>query len=222
MMPLLTMEGLDGSGKSTQVQLLLQFLTRKGIPYVYTREPGGTPIAEQIRTTLLSRRNLDMSLMTEALLFAAARAENVEKVIRPALSEGKLVVCDRYVDSSLAYQGYAGGLPVEVIRSINEAATGGLWPDMTLLFDLPVEEARSRQIASRVGDRIEARELDFHQKVRDGYRQLAAQEPHRFVIINAARPAEAVHADVITAVLRLLSRKGGFADREMATEAQVR
>lgn len=192
----ITLEGIDGSGKSTQIQLLLDFLDKKGIPYVYTREPGGTPMAEQIRRMILSAENREMEAITEVLLFAAARAENVAKVIRPALAAGKHVICDRYIDSSLVYQGGAGKVPEDVVFQINRLATGDLMPDLTILYDLPAEAAlvrRVRRQAQKADDRIEAKGLAFQQKVREGYLALAERFPQRFVCIDATQSVEAMH-----------------------------
>lgn len=202
----ISFEGVDGSGKSTQIRLLLQYLDEQSVPYVFTREPGGTPIAEQIRRVLLDPANRGMSVITEALLFAAARAEHVSRTIRPALEEGKVVICDRFVDSSLVYQGVAGGLPVEFLMQINEMATGALRPHRTIVLDLAPEVALARRTGEEA-DRIERQSREYHQLVREGYLDLARAEPRRVKVVDASRSVEEVQKDVRRLVEEVLPRR---------------
>lgn len=202
----ITFEGVDGSGKSTQLRLLLQYLSVRGVPHLFTREPGGTPIAEQIREVLLSPRNRGMSVITEALLFAAGRAEHVSRTIRPALQEGKVVICDRYVDSSLVYQGVAGGLPLEFLEHINQMATGALRPHRTIVLDLAPEVAIARRTATGV-DRIEEKDIEYHELVRQGYLDLARAEPRRVRVVDASRSVDEVQAEIRALVDEVLPRR---------------
>ena len=213
---LIAFEGVEGAGKSTQLELLRQALEgrrggpgdRRGGPpvgrareVVVTREPGGTPAGERIRALLLDPQ-VDLDPRAEALLFAAARAELVERVIRPALERGALVLCDRYLDSSLAYQGGARGLGQGPVEQVNRFATGGLLPDLVVLLDLdPADGLRRR---SRDPDRIEAQDLDFHRRVRQAFLDLAAADPERFTVVDATAPVPEVAARVAAAVLALL------------------
>jgi dTMP kinase len=198
---LIAFEGVEGAGKSTQLELLRQELEKLGYQVTTTREPGGTPAGERIRSILLDRGST-LDARTEALLFAAARAQLVEQVIRPALERGETVLCDRYLDSSLAYQGAARGLGQERVIEINRFATGGLLPDLVVLLRLDPAEGLARVRAGR--DRIEGLDLDFHRKVARGFLDLAEAEPDRFAVVGAASPPEAVAAEVRAAVLSLL------------------
>lgn len=196
----LTLEGIDFSGKSTQARMLVDALSRERA-VCFLREPGGTPISERIRAILLDRKNLELTDRAELLLFSASRAQLVASVIRPALGRGEIVICDRYYDSTTAYQGSGRGLPMDAVRAINTFATGGLAPDLTLFIDIPVEEIERRRVAAGKGfDRMEAAGWEFFEKVRKGYCDLVAAEPGRFVRIDGTRPPDDVHADVITAV----------------------
>ncbi len=201
----ITFEGPEGSGKSTQARWLAEFLEQQGYAVVLTREPGGTPIGDQIRQILLNRANHAMHSRTEVLLFQASRAQHVEELICPALKAGKIVICDRYADSTLAYQGYGRGEDVGELRRLIEYATGGLWPDLTLWLDLPVEAGLAR-IAPDRRNRLDAEALAFHRKVHAGYAHLAAAEPHRWVRVAADRPREEVRAAVRAAVLARLQQ----------------
>lgn len=198
-------EGVDGAGKSTQLKLLFQYLSERGIEYIFTREPGGTPLAEQVRNLVLSPEYQDVSVVTEAFLFAAGRADHVQRVIRPALAEKKVVISDRFVDASIVYQGYAGGLPVEFVTQINEMATGSLKPHRTIVLDLPWELARERMGPDR--DRIEQKAQWFHEQVREGYRELAAAEPRRIKLVDASGTPEQVHEQVRRLVDEILPRR---------------
>ena len=204
----ITFEGVDGSGKSTQLRLLLQYLEERGVPVFFTREPGGTPIAEQIREILLSPRNRGMSLITEALLFAASRAEHVSRTIRPALEAGKVVICDRFVDSSIVYQGFAGGLPLDFVEQINQMATGALRPHRTIVLDLAPEVALARLKAGGM-DRIEEKSLAYHRQVREGYLEIARAEPRRVKIVDASRGVDEVQAEIRALVDEVLPRRFG-------------
>ncbi len=196
----LTLEGIDFSGKSTQAKLLVDALSRERA-VCFLREPGGTPISERIRSILLDKKNLELTDRAELLLFSASRAQLVTGVIRPALARGEIVICDRYYDSTTAYQGAGRGLPMDAVRTINAFATGGLVPDLTLFIDIPVEEIERRRAAAGKGfDRMEAAGREFFQRVRDGYIALAASEPDRFVRIDGTRNPEEVHAGVVAAV----------------------
>src|SRR5215218_9385839 len=187
---LIAFEGVEGAGKSTQLELLRRALEDRSREVVVTREPGGAPAGERIRALLLDPR-VELHPRAEALLFAAARAELVENVIRPALERGAVVLCDRYLDSSLAYQGEARGLGRGPVEDMNRFATGGLLPDLVVLLDLDP-------------DRIEAQDLDFHRRVRDAFRDLAAADPKRFAVVAAAAPVPEVAAQVRAAVLPVL------------------
>lgn len=197
----ITFEGIDGCGKTTQARLLVQVLQARGRPVVHTREPGGTPLGEGIRSLFLHPGGHELSAPTEILLMAADRADHVESLLRPALARGEVVVCERYVDSSLAYQGYgreADAATIQRIREINAFATGGLVPDITFLLDVAPQLARQRQ--SQEPDRIEARAMAFHQRVRQGYLCIAREEPHRVVVIDASPSPERVHEKIVEAL----------------------
>lgn len=195
----ITFEGIDGSGKSTQAQMLAARLETLGVPTLITREPGGTVLAEKIRALLLFAEE-ELAPGTEVLLYAAARAQHVSTVIRPGLARGAVVICERFTDSSLAYQGFASGNDPELIRKINTFATGGLEPDLTFLLDVEPEEGWHR-VQERSGgngtDRIEARGRTFQEKVRQGYLRLAAAEAERFCLIKGSgRTKEELHQQI--------------------------
>lgn len=192
----ITLEGPDGAGKSTQLRLLANHLGELGIPYITTREPGGTSISDKIRTILLDPQNSSMVPKTEALLYAASRAQHVAEVIRPAIERGEIVICDRYIDASTAYQAVGLGISAAIIRRWNEEATDGLWPDRTFLIDLPPKEGLSRIKSRGSLDRIEGRDLAYHQKVRDTFLQLAASEPSRFVVLDGTETIEELAARI--------------------------
>jgi dTMP kinase len=192
----ITFEGPDGCGKTTQVKLLAAHLGKQSYDVLQTREPGGTDISDQIRHVVHNLENTTMHPRTEALLYAASRAQHVEQVIRPHLMRGGLVLCDRYADSSLAYQGYGHQLDLEMIHQLVAIATGDLKPNLTLYFDIdPQEGLRRREAAVREGaewNRLDDYALDFHRRVREGYQKLIAQEPERWVVLDAAKPVEEV------------------------------
>ena len=200
------MEGPEGSGKSTQARILIQRLAERGIEAIYTREPGGTALGEAIRNILQHNQAGESPCeRAELLLFEASRNQLVEKVIRPNLEKGIWVICDRFMDSTTAYQGYGRGLPVEEIQSINRFTVNGLSPDLTLLLDLDVatgfERIAQRYLArGESADRFEQEERSFHERVRAGYLELAGQAPERFRIINAAQQSDTVASDIWNAV----------------------
>jgi dTMP kinase len=189
---LVTFEGVDGSGKSTQAELLQEWLQKEGREVVTTREPGGTPLGERLRELLLDGEAI--APWTEAALFAAARAELVDRVIGPALADGSVVVCDRYLDSSLAYQGIGRGLGVERVLAFNVEAIRGILPDLTFLLLVDVDEARKRSASAR--DRIEREGVAFLSLVENGYRQLAGLFPQRIVTVDAGRPVHDIAKEV--------------------------
>ena len=200
---LIAFEGVEGAGKSTQLDLLRCELERRGHEVVVTREPGGTPAGERVREVLLDP-GVELHPRAEALLFAAARAQLVEQVIRPALERGVVVLCDRYLDSSLAYQGSGRGLGRAPVEEVNRFATGGLLPDLVVLLDLDPADGLARR-AGRP-DRIEGQDLAFHRRVREAFRDLAAADPKRFAVVDAAAPVAEVADQVQAAVLALLER----------------
>jgi len=200
----ITLEGTEGCGKTTQVTPLAEFLRQQGWDVLTTREPGGTPIGEQIRAVLHNLENTEMHARTEILLFQAARAQHVEQVIRPQLARRGLVICDRFADSTLAYQGYGRQQPLEPLRALVDYATGGLKPDLTLLLDLDVEVGLLRRARGGEWNRLDALEVAFYQRVRQGYSELVSAEPERWVVVDASRPPAAVQAAMREAVLQRL------------------
>lgn len=201
----ITFEGPDGSGKTTQVKRIGRKLIEKGFDIVYTREPGGTEISNQVREILMNMKNKQMCPRTEILLFCAARAQLVEEVIRPALQSGKIVISDRYADSTLAYQGYGHGFEQETLKHILNFATGNLWPDLTFLLDIPAEKGLRRRISNQEEwNRMDDYQLAFHERVRKGYHQLAAADPQRWEIIDADQPEEAVENEIMQRLARRL------------------
>ena len=202
----ITLEGPEGSGKTTAVEAAVKALEAKGYEIVRTREPGGTPIAEQIRNVILDKANTNMDPRTEALLYAASRRQHLVEKVWPALKEGKIVICDRYLDSSLAYQGGARGLGVENILNVNLFATENTFPDLTLLFDITPEEGLKRisANANREVNRLDLEKLEFHHKVRDTFLELAKRYPERFVIIDASKSKEEVAKATLDAIMSRL------------------
>jgi len=195
-----TFEGIEGAGKSTQTRMLVESLERDGVASVQVREPGGTPIAEAVREVLL-RSEAGVTAHAEALLFLAARAQNTAERIRPALEQGLVVVCDRYSDSTLAYQGYGRGLDLSLIRAMDAFATGGLAPDVTFLLDLDAQVGLGRQSQR---NRMEDEPLKFHDRVRCGYLEEAARDRSRIRVLDGVRPAEELHHEIARAVASLL------------------
>lgn len=202
----ITFEGGEGSGKSTILRKIDEKLRADGYETVLTREPGGTPIAEQIRNVILDKSNTKMDGRTEALLYAASRRQHLVEKVWPALKEGKVVLCDRYLDSSLAYQGGARGLGVDNVLNVNLFATEGTYPDLTLLFDLKPEVGLARIAANqnREVNRLDLEKIDFHNNVRAAFLSLAERYPDRYVIINADQPIEKVFEDAYKAILARL------------------
>ncbi|MCL4869454.1 MAG: dTMP kinase [Anaerolineae bacterium] len=193
----ITFEGPEGSGKTTQIQLLTRYLQDQGYSVIATREPGGTPIGDQIRACLHDVANTAMLPAAELLLYSASRAQLVGELIRPALSVGKIILCDRYADSTLAYQGYGRGLNLADLHQITRFATGGLQPDLTLLLDVDVEAGLARrQRGGQEMNRLDRETVAFHQRVRQGYFHLAQADPARWVVINADRPPQLVQAEI--------------------------
>ncbi len=203
----ITFEGPDGSGKTTQIRLLTGWLRGQGYEVIVTREPGGTDIGDQIRDVLHDPDNIAMNARTEILLYSASRAQHVAQLVRPALAAGKIIVSDRYADSTLAYQGYGRGLHLETLMTITLFATDGLLPDLTLYLDITPEEGlRRRQLGGDEWNRLDAEALEFHQQVRDGYLELIKQEPRRWVVIDAARSEEEVQAEIRAVIRARLKR----------------
>ena len=196
----ITFEGIEGCGKSTQAKLLCESLIDRGFSVVFTREPGGTPAAEELRSFLLKPRNERFPPFAELSIYEAARAFHVENLIKPSLSEGAVVICDRFTDSTLAYQGYGRGIDLSLVERLNREATGGLKPDLTVLIDLPVEEAFKR-ISDRGKDRMEQEDLEFHERVRQGFLKIAEKEPERFLIVDGRKTVEEIHEEVLKEVL---------------------
>ena len=206
----ITIEGGEGAGKSTHAARLARSLERRGMPSLVTREPGGTTEAERIRALLLDPGEAGWEPATEVLLHFAGRAENVAKTVKPALAAGRIVICDRFADSTLAYQGYGSGVPLATIRSIGDAALHGFRPDLTVILDvdpaLGLERARKRSIST---DRYESEPLDFHRRVRDGFQEIAAAEPDRCAVIDSAQDEDRVAEEILSAVLRRLGESVG-------------
>jgi dTMP kinase len=211
----ITFEGIDGCGKSTQLTLLTRYLAERGIPHIATREPGGTRIGKRIRAVLLEVSDERVEPLTELLLYAADRAQHVRQLILPALAAGQIVLCDRYFDATIAYQGYGRGFDLPMVEQLMVLATGGLKPDLTLLFDLDVQVGLSRvhrrsaahttaQTAEQP-DRLDLEPLEFHERVRQGYHAIAAREPQRFRLLPAAGPVEEVSGLMFKEVEKLLS-----------------
>ena len=203
----ITFEGVEGCGKTTQIKLLSDFLTTRGVRTLLTREPGGCPIADKIRAILLDAENRAMLPLAELMLYAAARAQHVGEIIAPALSEGKVVLCDRFCDATVAYQSFGRGIDRNVISTLNLQACQGVTPDLTVLIDcdpgVGLGRARSRIDATSGPreERFELEELAFHQRVRAGYLQLATEQPDRFLIINGADTIDAIYAAIVNLVL---------------------
>lgn len=197
----ITFEGPEGSGKSTQLPQLAQFLEEKGLSVVRTREPGGTKIGDQIREVLVRMDNTELHPRTEILLFLAARAQLVEELIIPSLQQGKIILCDRYGDSTLAYQGYGHGLDLDTLRAMLHFATGGLKPDLTILLDVDVMTGLKRKKIKEEWNRLDAFELSFHERVRAGYHILAGHDPERWKIVDASQRPEQVQEQIRMLVL---------------------
>lgn len=199
----ITFEGIEGCGKTTQIGLLTSFLERLHRPFLLTREPGGTGVGEQIRQILLSSENVGIEPMAELYLYAAARVQHIRQVISPALREGKLVICDRFADATLAYQGYGRGMDLAWIEEIHARTMENVKPDLTFLLDLPVEEGLRRALKrmekhSVKEDRFEKEALDFHRRVREGYLILARNQPRRIVALDGMKEEKTLHREILT------------------------
>ena len=204
----ITIEGPEGSGKTTTTTFVVNKLKELGYNVIRTREPGGTPIAEQIRNIILDKNNVNMDPRTEALLYAASRRQHLIEKVWPEVKKGNIVICDRFLDSSLAYQGGARGLGIENILNINMFATEGTFPDLTLLFDIPPELGLERISlnSDREINRLDLEKLDFHNKVRDSFLKLAKQYPERFVIINASKSQNEVADEALNVILKRICK----------------
>ncbi|MDA1478241.1 dTMP kinase [Bacillus changyiensis] len=194
----ITLEGPEGAGKTTILQAVTQQLTKNGYPVLATREPGGIEIAEQIREVILNPNNTDMDPKTEALLYAAARRQHLVEKVQPALKKGKIVLCDRFIDSSLAYQGYARGLGIDEVLSINQFAIGEMMPHITIYFAIDPEEGMKRIHVndSREKNRLDLEQIDFHHRVLQGYQEVMGRFPRRFRTVDASQPIDHVVKDV--------------------------
>lgn len=194
----ITFEGCDGCGKSTQLRMLSEYLEAQGVAHIFTREPGGGKISEAIRQILLDGKNAEMTDECEALLYSASRVQHLADRVEPALKEGKLVVCDRYVDSSLAYQAYARGLGVDFVTKINAFALENYLPDVTVFIDLSPADAFKRKHGADENDRLEQAGMSFHEKVYEGYKTLAKENPNRFAVVDGRKTPDEIFADVLS------------------------
>ncbi len=200
----ITLEGPEGSGKSSQLPALAEFLRAQGHDVICTREPGGTKIGDQIREVLVRMDNVELHPRTEILLFLSARAQLVEELVLPSLADGKIVICDRYGDSTLAYQGYGHGLDLEKLRMMLEFATDGLKPDLTILLDVDVLVGLKRKKAKDEWNRLDAYEISFHERVREGYHRLAEQDKKRWRIVDASQSPEIVQEQIRQLVIEAM------------------
>lgn len=203
----ITFEGPEGSGKTSQISPLVDFLKTQGYNVTATREPGGTEIGEQIRSVITRMENTSMHPRTEILLFLAARAQLVEQHIRPELARGGLVISDRYADATLAYQGYGHGTDLELLKQLLNFATGGLWPDLTLLLNIDPEKGLQRKRGGVDWNRLDAYDLGFHHRVQQGYLDLARQQPDRWIVIDASQPFSQVQQQIRQAIMGCLERR---------------
>jgi dTMP kinase len=203
----ITLEGPEGSGKTSHIPHLVEYLREKGYTVFPTREPGGTSIGEQIREVIHDLKNVEMHARTETLLYQAARAQIVEQVIKPRLQAGEIVISDRYYDSTIAYQGYGHQQDLEQVRGLVKYATGGLVPDLTVLLDVDVEEGLRRKKKDNEWNRLDAYTVEFHQRVRAGYLEMIRQEPGRWVIVNAGRKWAEVQKELRILLLRRLTTR---------------
>ena len=203
----ITFEGGEGSGKTLQARALYRRLSRLSIPVLLTHEPGGTPLGNRLARCLKWSGDTGISALSELLLFNASRAQLVTEVIWPALKEGKVVICDRYIESTIAYQGYGRGLELEMVRAINDTATQGLKPDLTVLLDIAIGEGLARKV-DKGRDRFEQEAVAFHQRVREGYLRLAADEPERWLVVEASQSKAKVEAAIWQRVSQLLEGRG--------------
>ncbi len=202
----ITLEGPEGSGKTSHIPHLVQFLREQGCTVFPTREPGGTSIGEQIREVIHDLKNAEMHPRTETLLYQAARAQIVEEVIKPRLKMGEIVLSDRYFDSTIAYQGYGHGQPLEQVRQLVRYATGGLTPDLTILLDLDVEIGLQRKSKQQEWNRLDAYTIDFHKRVRNGYLELVKQEPGRWRVVDSSQKWDVVQAELRKVIVGALEK----------------
>lgn len=201
----ISFEGIDCCGKTTQVRLLVEKLQSLNRDHILLREPGGTQISEKIRTILLDKKNLNMTQVSELMLFSASRAQLVKEVIKPALLEQKIVICDRYFDSTSAYQGYGRGLSLGAVKTINRVATMDVIPKKTFFIDITVKEMQDRHQSGKFDtDRMELSNVEFFERVRKGYHELAKEEPDRFVVVNGKQTVNAIHNEIWNVVSNLL------------------
>lgn len=207
----ITLEGGDGAGKSTQIENITRFFEAKGLVVVHSREPGGTKIGELLRTIVLDKSHPEMEDVTEMFLYAAGRAQHTREFIIPALERGEIVICDRYVDSSIAYQGYGRELG-EMVAEVNRYATGGLAPDLTFWMDIDPEAGRARVSSRATGDieldRLELEKLDFHYRTYEGFRKISESEPDRVKRIDATRTVEEISAEIYSILEQVCAEKG--------------
>ena len=204
----ITFEGTDGSGKTTQIKLLEKYLKDKGFYVMCTREPGGNPISEKIREIIIDKENTEMTSVTEALLYAAARAQHVANDIKPVLNDGGIVISDRFLDSSLVYQGYARGLGIKTVRDINRYAVDGLEPDMTFFLRLKPKDGIDRKRSQHELDRMESEDEKFHTMVYSGYMQLVRRSKKRIYVIDALKSVEDIHAEITQKIDNIFKEKG--------------
>lgn len=214
----ITFEGLEGAGKSTQARRLVEHLRGEGYPAVLTREPGGTPLGEAIRRILADPDHGEMDELTEVLLFAAARRQHVQQVIRPHLQEGAVVVCDRFSDATLAYQGFGRGVHLTLIRELDETITWGVRPDLTFYLDIDPYQSLSRvreryRESDQPPDRLERLQVSFFERVREGYLEIVREEPSRVRMLDAQSPPEEVHRRIVDTVMREVHRRLPYPDR---------
>ncbi len=203
----ITFEGGEGCGKSTQARALYNRLSELAFPALLTHEPGGTTLGKKLRRWLKWAEGSDISPLTELLLFNASRAQLIDEIIKPNLEKGKTVICDRYADSTIAYQSYGRGLDLEMVTTVNNTATRGLKPDLTILLDIPAEQGLARK-KNRSQDRFEQEDIAFHQRVREGYLKLAANDPQHWLVIDATQSRKKVGEIIWQRVSQLLSRQG--------------
>jgi dTMP kinase len=201
---LVTFEGIEGSGKSTQIALTARYMEERGYPYLVTREPGGTPLGKEIRRLLLDKNELRIDPLAELFLIEADRAQHVAEIIRPALEEGRMVLCDRFTDATIAYQGYGRGMDLAFIEAMNQRATGGLMPQCTIVLDCSLDKGMARAGGQ---DRFEREDHLFHQRVREGYLSIAQQEPQRVKVVSGEGEQEAIQEEIRTILLPLVDRR---------------
>lgn len=201
----ISLEGIEGTGKTTQAHLLSEYLIKKGYTPLLTEEPGGTAIGRRIREVVLSVEHSEMHCITELLLYNASRCQHIKEVLAPALNAGRVVITDRFTDSTLAYQGIGRGINTDFILWLDKFVTGGLRPDLTLLLDIEVETGLKRNRGANKVDRLELEDLEFHKNVRAGFQEIAAKEPARMKVINASGSIEEIHSKIVVTVEEFLS-----------------